>query len=73
MSDKYTDLDTKLEIVQREYPELHVLIGQTRTAITKLEAVLDRLGDEDMFAIGCPCETELLVRIEYARNRGDKG
>jgi hypothetical protein len=43
----YTDLLIRLEKAQRDYPDTHVLLGQTRTAIGKLrEAICIYMRDE---------------------------
>ena len=38
----YTDLLIRLEKAQRDYPDTHVLLGQTRTAIGQLQADVER-------------------------------
>ena len=38
-----------------------------KAEIDRQDAVIARLGEDKMFAIGYSCATELLTRIEYAR------
>jgi len=46
--------------VKREFEKL-------QAEIKRQDAVIARLGEDKMFAIGYSCATELLTRIEYAR------
>ena len=42
-------------------------IRSQKAEIKRQDAVIARLGEDKMFAIGYSCATELLTRIEYAR------
>ncbi len=48
------------------YEAVEALRSQ-QAEIERQDAVIARLGEDKMFAIGYSCATELLTRIEYAR------
>ena len=48
------------------YEAVEALRSQ-QAEIERQDAVIARLGEDEMFAIGYSCATELLTRIEYAR------
>ena len=48
------------------YEAVEALRSQ-QAEIKRQDAVIARLGEDKMFAIGYSCATELLTRIEYAR------
>ena len=48
------------------YEAVEALRSQ-QAEIDRQDAVIARLGEDKMFAIGYSCATELLTRIEYAR------
>jgi len=48
------------------YEAVEALRSQ-QAEIERQDAVIARLGEDEMFAIGYSCATELLTRIEYAQ------
>ena len=79
MFDNTNDLLVRLEKAQREYPDTHVLIGQTRTALESLQTKVEEMtaalrllaSDKPMVSRGvsyiCYDALELKNRIAYAR------
>ena len=58
--DKYTDLLIRLEKAQCDYPDTHVLIGQTRTAIKSQQATITELRENAITEVRATFESDAI-------------